>query len=140
MAAHKGNKYAAGNKGGGREPMYKSSAVMQDKIDEYFGKEKTPTIPGLAYHLGFSSRQSLLEYEVKEEFNFPIKRAKLKIEEFNAKQLHLKEGSVTGVIFTLKNLGWKDQSDLDLNVDLGNLSEEALLVISNNIIKKQNDE
>ncbi len=136
MAAHKGNKYAAGNKGGGREPFYKSAPEMQKRIDAYFESDKIPSVPGLAYALGFASKQSLLEYEMKEEFSFPIKRAKLRIEVFNAQELHRKEGSVTGVIFTLKNMGWTDKQDVDMNIDLKTLSDEALMSITNNLINK----
>lgn len=136
MAAEKGNKYAVGNKGGGRDPFYKSPDELQKKIDDYFTIEKVPTIPGLAYHLGFASKQSLIDNEAKQVFSFPIKRAKLRIEAFNAKELHRKEGSVTGIIFTLKNLGWKDQQDVDLNIDLDDFSEAALTILANNIIDK----
>jgi len=139
MAAKKGNKYAIGNKGGGREPIYDSPGMLQDKIDEYFRIDKVPTIPGLAYHLGFASRVSLSDYEAKQVFSFSIKRAKLKIEAFNAKQLHEKPGNVSGVIFTLKNMGWKDQQDIDLNMDMTNLSEDTITMICNELIKKGNE-
>ena len=78
MAAPKGNKFAVGNKGG-RPRAFKSPEEMQKMIDAYFddGCEKivkhtvtgtryevpTPTICGLALFLGFSSRQSLLDYQ-----------------------------------------------------------------------------
>lgn len=134
MAAKKGNKYAVGNPGGGRDPFYDSADEMQAKIDDYFNIEKIPTIPGLAYHLGFADKKSLLDYEAKEEFWYSIKRAKLRVEAFNAKELHREKGNITGIIFTLKNLGWKDQQDIDLSYDLNSLSEEQLILISNNII------
>lgn len=139
MAAPKNNKYAVGNKGGGREPLYKTPEEMQTKIDEYFTKEKVWTIPGLAYHLGFCDKKSLIDYEAKEVFLFSIKRAKLRIEDFNAKELHTKNGNVSGVIFTLKNMGWKDQQDIDLKTDLSNLSEGQLIFIANKLIKEQNE-
>lgn len=134
MGAKKGNRYAVGNKGGGRDPFYDSPEDMQRMIDAYFRTEKIPSIPGLAYHLGFADKKSLMDYEAKEEFWFPIKRAKLRIEAFNAKELHREKGNITGIIFTLKNLGWKDQQDIDLSYDLNSLSEEQLILISNNII------
>lgn len=136
MGATRGNKFAIGNKGGGREPLYKTPDEMQERIENYFNTEKVPTVPGLAYHLGFCSRQSLIDYETKDEFFFPIKRAKLRIEAFNAEQLHRKEGSVTGVIFTLKNLGWTDQQSIDLTTDISQMSESQLIIIGNTIAKK----
>ena len=108
MPAPKGNKFAKGNKGGGMIPNYDSADSMQIKIDEYFNINKVPTIPGLAFHLGFAQSKSLYDYEKKEEFWYVIKRAKLRIESFNAEQLHLSKGNITGVIFTLKNMGWVD--------------------------------
>jgi DnaJ-class molecular chaperone len=137
MAAAKNNQYAKGNKGGGREPFYKSSEEMQDRIDAYFESDKIPSVPGLAYSLGFASKQSLLEYEAKEDFYFPIKRAKLRIETFNAQQLHRKEGSVTGVIFTLKNMGWSDKQDLDVDLNFGQLSEAQIDMIIDKLFKQQ---
>lgn len=134
MAAKKGNKYAVGNKGGGRDPKYKTPEEMEKRIEGYFDSEKIWTIPGLAYHLGFADKKSLLDYEAKQEFWYSIKRAKLRIEAFNAKELHREKGNITGIIFTLKNLGWKDQQDIDLSYDLDSLSEEQLILISNNII------
>ena len=139
MAAKKGNKYAIGNKGGGRDPNYKTPGLMQEKIDEYFIIDKVPTVPGLAYHLGFASTVSLIDYTAKKEFSFTIKRAKLRIEAFNAKQLHEKTGNVSGVIFTLKNMGWKDQQDIDLNMDMTVLSEDTIIMICNELIKRGNE-
>jgi len=93
-AAKKGNKYAEGNEGG-RPAMFKTPEELQSKIDEYFnggankrtiivglGTMELPcyTICGLAYFLGFESRQSLFDYEKKEEFTYIIKKARLRIE------------------------------------------------------------
>lgn len=135
MGAPKGNDFAKGNKGGGRHPLYDDAEAMQKKIDEYFDTETVWTIPGLAYHLGFASRQSLLDYEIKEDFSLPVKRAKLRIEAFNAKELHRRDGTVTGIIFTLKNMGWKDQQDLMLEADVNfrELSEGQLDMIATKI-------
>lgn len=139
MSAPKGNKFAKGNPGGGREPFYDSPEKMQKFIDDYFNTEKIWTIPGLAYHLGFADKKSLIDYEAKEVFLFPIKRAKLRIEDFNAKQLHREKGNTAGIIFTLKNMGWRDQADIDLNIGLDKLSFESLKFISNDLIKRMND-
>ena len=94
MAAPKGNKNAVGNKGG-RPALYKSPEELQSKINEYFnggahkrsivtdaGLFEIPrvTICGLAYFLGFSSRQSLLDYEKNIEFSDIIKTPRLRIE------------------------------------------------------------
>jgi len=124
MPAPKGNKNAVGNKGG-RPALYKSPEELQSKINEYFnggahkrsivtdaGLFEIPqvTICGLAYFLGFSSRQSLLDYEKNIEYSDIIKKAKLRIE-MSYEELLL-DKSPTGAIFALKNMGWHDKQEL----------------------------
>lgn len=117
----------------GRPPKYDSVEEMQDKIHDYFTngiKERTviigrapnqtsiiipvPTITGLVLHLGFESRQSFYKYEKKQEFSYTIKKARLFIETEYEEQLQ--HGNTVGAIFALKNLGWKDKSEQDLNI------------------------
>jgi hypothetical protein len=126
MGAPKGNKYAIGNEGG-RPPMYATPDDLQKKIDEYFdggcnkrkifigdGVIEIPvvTICGLALFLGFNSRQSLSDYENKEEFTDIIKRGRLRIE-MNYEEM-LCEKSPAGAIFALKNMGWHDKHESEL--------------------------
>lgn len=134
MAAPKGNKYAIGNKGG-RPLAFKTAEELEKRIDEYFsnGCEKIikytlngdtyevplPTVCGLALFLGFSSRQSLLDYQNRDEYFDTIKRAKTRIEMMYEQKLH--ENSCTGSIFALKNLGWSDKSEIDHNVNIPSL-------------------
>ncbi len=108
----------------GRKLVFSTPEELQAKVDEYFdkpvdtrtvyvGADKTPikvsvpTITGLALFLGFDSRQSFYDYEKREEFSYTIKVARLRIER-EYEQL-LQWGNVTGAIFSLKNLGWKDE-------------------------------
>ncbi len=113
---------------GGRPPIYKTPTCLQKKIDEYFANcpdKRTiltkmgafdvpaPTITGLAFFLGFESRQSFYDYENNEEFSYAIKRSRLRIEREYEKLLCTSTPS--GAIFALKNFGWKDKQDLDLN-------------------------
>lgn len=127
---------------GGRPPFYTSVEEMQEKIDEYFrecdgeilyddegnpvrnkyGKiirdgRKPYTITGLALHLGFTSRQALLNYEGKEEFVDTIKRAKSRVERYAEERLFDKDGN-NGAKFSLMNnfKGWKEQQDLSMSV------------------------
>ncbi len=96
MAAPVGNKYAIGNNGG-QPPTFASPEELQRKIDEFIescsskiikddeGEDqvdlgKPITISGLAYYLGFESRQSFYDYEKREEFSYTVKRARLFIE------------------------------------------------------------
>lgn len=124
MGAPRGNKNAIGNEGG-RPPIFNSPKELQKKIDAYFngganeriivvglGTIKVPcyTICGLAYYLGFVSRQSLSDYEAKVEFTDIIKKARLRIE--MAYEERLSESACTGAIFALKNMEWKDKSEI----------------------------
>jgi len=85
----------------GRPPFYKTPEDLQAAIDSYFeycdkGEQREivtkqgeiititekipPILPGLAYHLGFSDRHSLLDYKDKPEFTAAVMRARLRIE------------------------------------------------------------
>lgn len=125
MGAPKGNKNAVKNNGG-QQPIYNSVAELQAKIEEYFNdppdkkeivagngtvKISVYTICGLAYHLGFESRQSFYDYEKKIEFSYIIKKARLRIEQMYEQNLSF--SNATGSIFALKNMGWIDSQTLD---------------------------
>lgn len=126
----------------GRPPKFKSVKSMQKKIDKYFKScegriltnkegeplldkhgrvvivdEKPPTITGLALALGFNSRQSLINYEDKEEFVDTITRAKAKVEQYTEERLFDKDGA-NGAKFSLANnfKGWKEKQQIDTNV------------------------
>ena len=68
------------------------------------------SITGLALHLGFVSRQSMYDYELKDEFTYTIKKARTFIEREYEEALMY--GNTTGAIFALKNMGWKDRTDI----------------------------
>ena len=96
----------------GRKPTFTSAEEMQEKIDAYFAScepellrdgDGTPmlnkngepvyvggrpmTIQGLALALGFTSRQSLLNYKAKREFVDTVTRARLRVEQYAAERL-----------------------------------------------------
>lgn len=107
---------------------YKSPEEMQKKIDAYFeeckghallgddGKAVTDkfgypvildakplTVTGLALALGFTSRQTLLNYQAKnKKFQEIIDMAKLRIENYAEMRLYDKDGS-NGAKFNLQN-------------------------------------
>lgn len=98
----------------GRPSHYTDPGTLEAAIQEYFAvtdAAKT-TITGLAYHLGFESRQSLYDYEQKGEFSYMIKRARLKVE--MAYEDSLRSNNPTGSIFALKNMGWRDNQRTEL--------------------------
>ena len=125
----------------GRPSKYESKEQIEELIEQYFeaceGKilkdsegdpvfnkfgqpvivnQRPPTVTGLALALGFSSRQALLNYQGKKEFNDTITRAKSRIEQYAEERLFDRDGS-NGAKFSLSNnfSGWgeKPPSDLD---------------------------
>jgi hypothetical protein len=136
--------------------MYKSKEEIQEKIDKYFSdcegevlkdKEgspilnkyggviimggKPPTITGLALALGFASRQALLNYQDREEFNDTITRAKSRVEQYAEERLFDRDGS-NGAQFSLKNnfKGW--------NADKKEENQQGGITIVNNIPRPDN--
>lgn len=109
----------------GRKPTFTSAEEMQEKIDTYFAScepellrdgDGTPmlnkngepvyvggrpmTIQGLALALGFTSRQSLLNYKAKREFVDTVTRARLRVEQYAAERLFDRDAQ-RGAQFTL---------------------------------------
>ena len=136
----------------GRPPTFKNKAEMQEKIDKYFEDckgetirdelgnpitdkwgnvlkvgAKPLTVTGLALALGFTTRQSLLNYQGKPEFVDTITRAKTRIEQYAEERLFDKDGA-NGAKFSLSNNfdGWKEKqqieadvnSDVNINIEL----------------------
>lgn len=125
---------------GGRPPIYTNPEDLEFKISEYFEYIKGEfveretintitfqtevvkewireperiTVTGLALFLGFADRQSLQDYKKKAKFSFPIKRALTRVEQAYESNLH--ERNSTGAIFALKNFGWSDKSQIDID-------------------------
>lgn len=97
------------------EPKY-TVEELEQKIEEYFQTNpEKPTVTGLAYFLGFESRQSLYDYKGREASSYTIKKAVLKIESKHEEKLY--ESAAAGSIFWLKNRDWKDKQETDLNVN-----------------------
>lgn len=114
-------------------PRYKTAAEMQAKIDEYFTERdgRPITLSGLALHLGFLSRQSLLNYKHKNKaFLDTITRAKLRCESYAEERLFDRDGQ-RGAEFSLRcNFGWNDKVQEDGDTDkldaiLGAIKGEA---------------
>lgn len=99
---------------GGRPPAYENPEELLEKAMEYIDKcvkkEESPLITGLCLYLGFCSRQSFYDYMKREKFSYTIKRLHLMIEEVYESKLT--STCVAGVIFALKNLGWKDTQEV----------------------------
>lgn len=120
----------------GRPPKFDNKEQMQDLIDKYFAEckgeilkdengeavlnknglpiiinSKPPTITGLALALGFQSRQALLNYQGKKEFNDTILKAKSRVEEYAETRLFDRDG-VNGAKFSLEyNFKWNSTNN-----------------------------
>lgn len=145
-------------KAAGRPPKYKNREEMEGLIEAYFeecegvpffdadGKPiqtdkgcilyqkspKPPTVTGLALALGFNSRQALLNYQGKQEFNDTITRAKSCVEEYAERRLFDRDG-VQGAKFSLVNnfKGWSDRPKEDADRQLLDKLDGILEGISN---------
>lgn len=120
---------------GGRPYLIKDVEELQKKIDAYFEEcegemltdpngqpvltkwgqviyigKKPPTVTGLALAIGLASRQALLNYQGRPEFNDAITRAKSRVEAYTEGRLFDKDGS-NGAQFSLRNnfKGWKEE-------------------------------
>lgn len=93
----------------GRPRINRTPEEMQAKVDAYFKRAtKTPTICGLALHLGYARRTSLLDgMNRKDEFSDIIKKAVSRVEK--AYEERLSKPACAGSIFALKNMGWRDR-------------------------------
>lgn len=116
-----------------RPLKYKTNAELEAAVDAYFKEcegeilrdengepmlykgqpvitgQRPPTITGLAYALGFKSRQALLNYQGRKQFHDTILRAKLRIESYTEERLFDRDG-VNGARFSLTNnfSGWSE--------------------------------
>ena len=121
----KNNTFGVGN---GRPPIFSDPDELAKKIDQYIDncpdtktcynsegighEEKIPSISGLGYFLGFESRQSMYDYKNKDNgFSYIIKRAMFYMEKHYEQIMQGK--APTGAIFALKNMGWRDKTEVD---------------------------
>ena len=100
---------------------YKTTQDLQEKIDEYFQEEDTPTVQGLQLHLGLN-HSTWSEYAGWEDdyglepsstlgsYSTVVENARLRLHAYLAKRL-LNARYPVGFIFTLKNwYGWADET------------------------------
>lgn len=114
---------------------------MQAKIDAYFALCCNPdgslkmsdagypirpiSITGLALYLD-TSRETLCNYEDRDEFFDAVKRAKLRVENFYEERLTF--NNPTGSIFALKNFDWSDKSQTEVSGGMAITRIERVIV------------
>jgi len=117
-----------------QSPVYMSSTKLQARIDLYFDRYITdtkmrPSFAGLAWFLGFKTKQELVEYMEKpprKSFGDAIKRARLKIEEVTLSDA---QGNNVGSMFYAKsefNYIEKQQIQVDTPPALSSEQEDRL--------------
>jgi hypothetical protein len=115
----------------GRPRMFGSPEEFDAKVEEYqkYCKEEQEPVTwtGLALYLGFSSRQSIDEYQKYEGFSDSVKRAKTFVEWHY--EMRLCGDRPTGAIFALKNFNWKDKPEEES-------SDSALASVVSKLIDK----
>lgn len=106
----------------GRPPKWNTVEELKNEIESYFlslqdenGKYvRPPTITGLALAL-HTNRETLCNYEEKDEFFDTIKEAKTRCEQWVEENAMLGKANATFSIFNLKNnYGWKDKTEQDI--------------------------
>lgn len=110
----------------GRPMTYSNPEELERVINLYFDtcdrQERPYTVSGLAFTVGMT-RDQLIKYQERPEFMDTIKYAKQKVAVYVEEQLYRKSGSVTGIIFSLKNnFGWKDSiENVNKNLNMNDL-------------------
>jgi hypothetical protein len=144
-------------RGRGKPLKYGTAEELNTLIDQYFdtchdaeGKMIRPyTVTGLAVYLDMT-RQMLLEYEGRPDYQDAIKKAKQRIQQFAEEQLFTNRNTA-GVIFNMvNNFGWQNRSENNnnnhhtghvtqtINHDLRKLSAEELAQLEQIIGKTAN--
>lgn len=112
----------------GRPLKFTSAKQLERKVHEYFNScdtsEKKYTITGLAISLGLTRKQ-LIEYQERETFKNVINGAKAIIEA-QVEEILLSGKAQAGSIFWLKNQGWSDKQEIEVN-DITKLSKDELI-------------
>lgn len=100
---------------GGRPPKWTDPSQIEKQAQEYFSecvkKKKPITITGLALALD-TTRETLMDYQEKDEFSDTLKRIKLRCENYAETQVFAGRNQA-GAIFALKNYGWRDKQEVD---------------------------
>ncbi len=104
----------------GRPRKIDSPEKMDRLVDEYVSScqdvnnPKAITLTGMILALGLNSRESFDEYKTYDGFSDSVKRAKLIVECEYENRLVVGTNAAAP-IFALKNFGWKDKQEVEVN-------------------------
>jgi len=128
----------------GRPPLFEDPELMANGIEAYFARcdscmaEKIDsdgrvtrysnpapyTFSGLAYFLGFTDSDRLLEYEKRPEYAGIVSRARLKVESWWESRLATNANN--GAIFWLKNrpkAPWREKIEVEESAEIPTLGQ-----------------
>ncbi len=102
------------------------SVLMDKKFEAYFKdckkRNQPPTVPGMAYYLGFMSRSSIYAYKKKARFKYVVSRALLRIEHTLSEMITRTDiKQVKGVQYILNNMfrkSYSDKQQIDIHADI----------------------
>ena len=128
----------------GTTGMYETPEDFAAKFEEYCqhcdeNENEKPTMSGLAWFMGFSSRQSLWEYRKKEGFEYIANRIALFVEKGYEQQMAQGRGD-GGIVFALKNFGWTDKQELDHTSSDGSMSQRDQSIAVLDALKSKHKE
>jgi len=103
---------------GGRPLLFDTPEKLLEAISAYFDKAPRPTLAGLAVALKID-RQTLYNYKARDKYFDMIKSATDRVEAIYEERL-IYENQPTGVIFALKNMGWRDKTETGFTDNEGN--------------------
>lgn len=119
----------------GRPLLFETPEELQSSIMDYIQNEKKPTLAGLAYFLGID-RHTLYNYKERPEYFHIIKKATDYVE-YKYEERLIYDSNPTGVIFALKNMGWRDKQEIDQKttvkderIDDSNFTDEELRILA----------
>jgi hypothetical protein len=99
----------------GRPRIYETVEELEQAVEAYIAdckeNKKKPSVTGATLHLGFCDKTTLYDYRDRAEYSHSVKRLLLFVENGYEEALH--GNSVTGSIFALKNMGWKDKTEVE---------------------------
>lgn len=100
----------------GRPPKWEKPEEVYELgrkyIDDCISTNSPITVTGLALALD-TTRETLMNYQEKDEFLATLKKLKSYAEEYAEKQLYIGKNAA-GPIFSLKNFGWTDKTETDI--------------------------
>jgi hypothetical protein len=113
---------------GGQPRMFETPEEFDAAFEAYCqdcdDRQEKPTMSGLAWFMGFASRQSIWEYRKKPGFEHVANRAALFVEKGYEQQLAQGRGD-GGIVFALKNFGWTDKQDVNHTSSDGSMSPKG---------------